>query len=544
MSLCIPRRPRRSLWYLVLLLPAGFLTVEPAASDDTGVTDPPAPTELPWNAAYDLELDSEQGYTQRVVADLGESRWVWWASGDLVLTRDEPAPAGMVEREYYLHNPLEGTSHRVGVSAGPVVFGPVLIRGGYRRVMDPSGGGVVPSAIIDATAVRLDGAREPSSWDGAAVSTNAQNSPVGAIGADAGVAYLYNADRAHIALGHIGIAPADARFGRLSVFGSAAEVLEGGRSIVRDHRDEAWFRDTPHPQDAVIRGLAVSYRLERGGDHDEGGLPLPVLFLVDGLRQGHSWRPRRHAGQVFARVGPPRIRVALRGVAVETGFLDADLSAPARAAFRGFRVEGRERVPTLREENRPSLTWNGEFEAERRWDDGLPAPLQRYRRYGLVFRSGGVLSQCGAELERPDDEWTVSAALSTPERWGLPVAGRVSAEHRWSVHNPDRRIALESSLRRTVSAATGSGSRRTALRWRVVGETPATAGAGNQYVWDHFVVVEVPVGEAAAVSVHLGVAGAATDNVEYTGALRIHWAASGLWAPATGAATAESTGRE
>ena len=317
MSLCIPRCSFLLLW-------CSFFSVMAESR------------ELPWNAAYDLELEYESGYTQRVVTDLGDSRWIWWASGDLVLTRDSPAPAGMVEREYYLHNPLEGTVHRVGVSAGPLVFGPVLIRGGYRRMMDPSGGGVVPSAATDAAEVVLDGAREPSSWNGVAFTTAGLGASSGGSGG-AGVAYLFNPDRAHIALGHIGIAPAKARFGRLSIFGSAAEVLDEGRPPVPDHFEEPWFRDVPHPHEEVIRGVAVNYRLERGGHTDEHEFPVPLFLLVEGHRQGHSWRPRRHAGQVVTRVGPPRVRVALRGVAVETGFLDADLTPPTRAAYRGVR---------------------------------------------------------------------------------------------------------------------------------------------------------------------------------------------------------------
>jgi hypothetical protein len=196
-----------------------------------------------------------------------------------------------------------------------------------------------------------------------------------------------------------------------------------------------------------------------------------------------------------------------------------------------------ERLPPLRETNRPVLKWNGELEHERRWDEGVPGPPQQLRRYGVTVHSNGILSRCGAEVQRPDDEWTVSAALSTPDRWKLPVIGRISAEHRRSLHAPERRVAVESSLRRTVEVPDGGGSRRTVLRWRVTGERRSSAGAREQYVWNHVVTIEVPVGNSAAVSAHFGVDGAGTERTEYSGVLRFHWSRSGT-------RTSEATDRE
>ena len=157
--------------------------------------------------------------------------------------------------------------------------------------------------------------------------------------------------------------------------------------------------------------------------------------------------------------------------------------------------------------------------------------MQRYQRFGVTLRSNGIVSRCGVKVERPDEEWTASGALSTPDRWELAWTARLSGEFRWIPYAPERRIAVESSFRRTVDAKKGSGSRRTVVRWRVVGERHRTAGGWEGYRWDHFGVIEVPVGDTAAVSVHAGIENTATTEVEYSGAVRFHWSVAGVLAP-------------
>jgi len=494
--------------------------------------DPPTPAgsvsaeSVRWSAGLDLSVDREGAFLQRSTLDIDSVRTVWWSAGETVLVREEPAPAGMVERSYRVHNPFASVTHRVGVSGGPVIFGPALPRGGYARLGDPSRGGVVPSGVWNGTRLVLDRALEPTTREGVAVAG-------GTGGAHGGAGYLFAPDRSHVLLSHGRIAPRSGRFGAVEVCVATAEALTRGRP--RDHQpdEDPWLYDTPPSGPGIRRTLATSYRFERGGYGDPlGRWRVPVSLFAEGTTQGFSYLPRKRAFQGAWMIGPPVVRWSGRAVWVEPGYLDTDLASTDRAELAGVRLDGRSRFGGERIRPRGTIEWLAEAIRERRWDEGIPGDPVPSGRGSVTLRTGEIIETIGASVELPGPDRSGELGFSTGERislgtFALRVGGSYEEESRRS------RLSGEVIFRRHAGGAVGTGAIE--MRWRVVVET---TGSEREFGVEHSVSAEIPLGGAWTLSVRGTGPGCVRSGAEWEGAIRVRWYRSGeITAGGSGAPT-------
>ncbi len=499
--------------------------------------------EAPWNLSADTEVDLEGLLSQRFIGSIDGHRVVWWSTGALVLSREEAAPAGMVERQYRFHNPLNEMVHRAGAAAGPLVLGPVDLRGSYRRFLDPSTGGIVPTSAAQSTGARLDASYTPGSWDGMFLNVPGDASRRGHVGPVApfavGGGYVHNPDRAHLLLGRVESAPAGGRFGGLILSVGSAEALSRGVPATYQPPDEPWIHPVSPVRTPVYRGVGLAYLLDRGTFRD-AVWPWGVrwFFLAEGWRQWYSYRPARHAGSVVMSLGVPELTVSVRSLLVEPGYLDVDMNSPMRNSFSGLRVDGRVNLPERKPRNRPMLEWRGELFGDRRWDNGLPSEeYQIVRSAFLAYRSGGWLRLLKGDLSgeyrapwtdatvlspvtatEDDGSATAQIAFSPPLRfhWGVkPVAGG-SCRYRWS--DDSRRVSVELSAARRD--ARGSS-------WNVKWEVNAEENDGD-WSRNYAISADAAIGPAVTVAVRCSFDEQGTPGESWNGLVRLSWYRSGI----------------
>jgi hypothetical protein len=523
----------------------------------------PTTDSIPWRLGYDLAVDEVGRIEQRTIADLAEARCVWWVSGNTVLVQERPAPAGMVEETYVPHNPLSDAEQRIGISAGPLVFGPVRPRGGFRRAIDPTTGGVVSSAVGEPNGLALDSSLEPSTWSGVGVSLVRSSEVLhgGAIR----MGYLTSPDRANLVIGSVELSPWRGRWGGVSIIAARSEPLDEGRPIEFDPSEESWITPTTPVRNGTTTRVGAAYLLDRGGYNDPtGSVRVPVDLLIEGWREGESYDIRRHAGGGALSIGPRRLRVATRGILVETGFLDIEGTPPIRFSYVGGRVEGISRRLNLRRRrpqpgglhsrrplrpprSRPrrapnryiEFQWRGEIDRAQGWDDGTPDVAEWEHRYRCGIESNGVLRRIALEYEAPlafdegggESGGAASAAsISSAVRVVVPIGATPVFTATGDISfatTPgftDRNVSSEIA----VSRRTRNDQRGTLL-WRLRGDEESKRGEGQDapWVWSHTWGISVPLGTTAEIEGRCTISEYGTAEEEITGSIRFRWYRSG-----------------
>jgi hypothetical protein len=541
-------------WFLICTPGGGVVST--VYADDGGPEEMPeaekAPEavtapEAPWSLSVDLELDGEGLLSQRSMGNLQGHRVVWWSRGAVVLSREEAAPAGMVERQYRLHNPLDETVHRAGAAVGPLVIGPVDPQGVYRRVLDPSTGGVVPASAGQSARGRLDSSRNPSSWEGIFLSTSSaaeaesQTRHVGSVAPfAAGGGYLHNPDRARLLLGRVESAPAGGRFGGVILTAGSAEGLSDGVPALYRPQDEAWVYNVSPLRRQVYRSLGLSYLLDRGRFGDALWPWRGRCFvLAEGWRQFYAYRPVCHAVNVVVSVGVPECTISARTVLVEPGYLDVDMTPPLRNGFSGVRAEGRLNLPEGRRRNRPFLEWRGESSGDRRWDDGVPSEeLRMERSFFLAYRSGGWIGLLKGEVtarrDVPDSgnpgvpsplpsslmpsaaversgAATVSVAVGPPRRFSWRVEPTARGSCRYSRADGRRHWSTEFSL---------TGRDAGVPSWKVGWKT-SLEETDRRGRWVHGATMDITLRRGVTLSARFSVEEPGTTEAVWSGLLRL-----------------------
>ncbi|MFP4152071.1 MAG: hypothetical protein ACLFSV_04455 [Alkalispirochaeta sp.] len=512
-------RPIGGIALVLLLLTRSPL---PLCGDDASLPDgeegagDDAVESVRWSAGLDVTVDRDGAFRQRSTFDIGSVRTVWWSTGETIVVREEPAPAGMVERSYRFHNPAASVSHRVGATAGPVIFGPAHPRGGYARMSDPSRGGIVPAALWSTTRLVLDRSLEPTTRDGFAVAGAAG-------GFSGGVGYLFAADRSRVLLFHVGFAPLTGRYGEIAVTGAAAEALTSGRSRSYRSEDDPWLFDTPPPGTLIRRTVAASYRLERGGYGDSYGRWLvPVSLVLEGATQGFAYRPGKRSVQAGMILGPRVVRGSVRVVRVEPGYLDTDLTSTARAEMIGGRLDGRSGFTGTRFGGRGSFEWLVEGLRERRWDDGLPGEPLPSGRGRVTLRTGGVVEKVTTSVEFPGPDRSAEVRLTTGKRFSIGLFAFRVAGHYYEEECRSR-LSGEVIFRRPVLCAEPF-----TLRWKT---TVEVENADERYDVEHAPEAEIPVGGNWGLSIRGRFSATPFPGDEWEASVRVRWYRSGI-APA------------
>ena len=502
-----------------------------------------SPTLVALGLAVDLEVTERGDLGQRTIIDLtakGSSnyghahyRCVSWSRGALVLAREEPAPAGMVQREYRLHNPLDTMEHRIGVDVGPLLFGPVRLKGAYRRLLDPSAGGVVPVSVRERSGAVLDVSREPSSWNGIFLKSRdgplkASKEFVGPVRPlSVGAGFLHNPERARLLLSKLEFSPYAGRLGGLVCTAGSVEALTDNRPHRYDPLENPWIHKAVPVRAPTFRSVGVSWVLDRGGYGDAlWPWDVPVFLFAEGWHQCYSWRPGRVAGSFSGAIGSSRLRFSTRCGAVEPGYLDVDMTATQRHIFAGIRLEGDVALPERKPANHPGLRWRYEYFRERGWDSGHPAhETDRKQTALLTFRSGGWVQRFQGEVEGTAP-WLAEPSISVAVDLGVPrrfrMEDRLFPQPKIVLTHRCSRGQKESSNRTSAGMSLKgrfSNQRPWSVTWKVTRKVSAEHHPTDSQ-WDHSVIVDVPVGRRVSFSLRLNACAPGTPRQSWNGVFR------------------------
>ena len=387
-----------------------------------------------------LQIDDDGGALLRLTREIGPTRWLWLARGDVVLREEVPA-AGGYSREYRrLRPPVSGVDHVVGAEAGPLVVGPLEPRGVYRRALDPTGGGLQWSALTAAPAVRLDRSVDSGRWTGIALRPRAAFGREGRVGVAPGVMIARDDDV------ELRMAVLPLRAGAVGVALSAVEGRFPPRSA-----DDWLFAAPPLRGDSLrqwggeltVRGTLTTAGMgATDGAPTTGGAPTTVDAAGGAgvWTQRAGYRPPRRGGQLWASAETEVLTLRGRALAVDPGSRTPDGGRPASATLLAAGLESGRRARRL--------TWRAEWERRRGWDGERPGPLSE---------------ECGASLRwAPPAAWvgllSVAASTRTADESSVDTALRLDRRRR-------RRVTSLGATGALAWPRGGGALWRTALPW-------------------------------------------------------------------------------
>ncbi len=495
---------------------------------------------LQWRVSIDGETTEDGAVSQRTIGTLGDHRIVWWSRGTLVYRREEVAPAGMVQREYRIHNPVTDMHHRVGAAVGPLTFGPLRMRGSYTRFCDPTTGGVDPLSIGQTTGASLDISRDPTKREGVFLDIPGRSgSTVGGVHGPVkpfavGGGYLSVPSRSsrrlpvRVTMSRIECAPRAGRFGGVIVTGGSVDRFppagEGGGSGsstgYRDFMTESWLFPSPPARVARLENLGLTYIVHRGIRDEAWPFP-PVRLFLEGWRQTSSYRPPRHAVSAAATVGSPSLRISARTVYAEAGYLDIDFTPVLRHRYWGVRVERESLLPAEAGSRSPRLFVSWESDRRSGWIDGVPDRPEDHHRGAIRYASTRWVRGCALEGEWPEERYVASVSLAVPREAPLPVEPAVT--YAFNIHRSDRYRRHTGTI--TLSSPAFAATRRWTLSTRIDYEEDLTPSAPPQ--WHGAVGADISVHDDVTVSLRGEIEDMTGDESAWSVLLRLSWSRSG-----------------
>ena len=424
---------------------------------------------------------------QRLLADVGPSRWLWRTTAQVVLRERSPAAGGFTQEHRVLQSPLTHAQHSFGCRAGPLVIGPLARRGVYHRAFDPTAGGLAWRAAGERPGVALDTDMDGGRWSGVAL-TGGRGSFHGG--------YLWCTDA-------IDSSAVERRVVQIAALGLgcdrplrvtvvAAESASRGNNTnpaaAWDERgvEERWlFPVGPLRRDRVVQaGLVVSLQRE---------LSDPVRVDVS----GECWvqelwgRYRPSAGEFRAVVDVGSVAVLGRVSMAGTGFrsLDGGLPRYSRRLSAGLRGHA---GTDLRHR------WRLELGRSASWHAGLPEMPEHHGAARVTLFAPGRRLSLRGELTGRTGDGTGGGEAEMALR-GTPRARFMEAkmEAAWKVEDGEHRRSATVSMAWTPQVGT---DRR---RGRVGAELSL-----DESTWEPSVECSVPLGTGVRI------AGSASTTVE------------------------------
>ncbi len=370
-----------------------FVSVLPA---HTSVV--PGESRIELGVRYLLQSDTDGEAAQRLLLDVGPSRWLWIVGSTLVVRETSPAPAGYTRHDVALRSPFTDTRHRLGVSLGPITVGSVTPRGVFRRILDPAAGGVRWRALSERDEVRLDAALDGGRWSGGGFVAPG-SWPIRP-------AYVYlretrSAEEGEAVMVHSGslsVGREVSPIGSLSFAAYDARVAAG--------EDDSWLFEAPPLRQRRLRAAGLIVR--RNGRVGEAWW-APSFTGEVWAQRGGDYRPLRRFAQARVRFGAASLRVEGRVLRSDVGFYGADGTAPGRARMAGVTISGRFDVART-----ARARWSSELTRRTSWEDLRVGPAE--------YRGTAVTS---VEFPR---RFLRSAALTVRRRWPAEGVGDADAE--------------------------------------------------------------------------------------------------------------------
>ena len=297
---------------------------------------PAGSAQVPVDTETLHRLDETGTIAQRVVLQLGPTRWLWIAAARPLLYEERPIAGAYAEQRLVPRSPLEDLRHWFGCAAGPVVIGPMEPTGLHRRAFDPTAGGSGWSAFTETDGVRLESALDGTRWTGVFL-----GGPI-ALGRRTvirpGTAWYTDApvdvddEPIEVLLATVPITVSD-RMQRRSVHIAAA--YGRARHPVSD-TDDWLFRTPPVRSGGVdllgvvagmgsraLTGTSVLGNGEANPEENARGAPperrtMSSRVSVEAWAQRSGYRPVRRAGQLLFVTGTPALNVSFRALAART----------------------------------------------------------------------------------------------------------------------------------------------------------------------------------------------------------------------------------
>ncbi|MCG8480188.1 MAG: hypothetical protein MI724_13915 [Spirochaetales bacterium] len=404
-------------------------------------------------ARYLLQGNTEGEATQRLLLDVGPSRWLWIVGSTLVVRETDPAPAGYTRHDVSLRSPFTDTRHRLGISAGPATVGSVTPQGVFLRLLDPAGGGVRWAALSERDGVRLDVAPDGGRWTGGGF-VSPGHWPIRP-------AYVYLREARSTEDGEaVTIHSGALSLGReASPIGSFAFAAYEARATPRG--DDSWLFEAPPLRLRRLRAAGVTVRRNgRAGD----AWWLPSITGEAWVQRGGDHRPVRRFAQARLRFGAAGLRIEGRALQSDVGFYGADGTPPGLARMVGATVSGRFDVATTMR-----IRWSSELVRRTLWDElrvgpseyrgavsaGVERPRRLLRSAALTLRRewpAGRGDDIDSETDAVVRARLTSGGFSISGRGGASTEGRRSArgDVTWSRRRVDGAGRLE------VACALGS----------------------------------------------------------------------------------------